>query len=147
MTNTQIISTLIILVGVVLFIVCYRWVLRIIGVVIIPQNGIGVVTKKFVLFGQHKILADGEIVALKGEAGLQADALAPGLHFWLWPWQCSIHIEPFIEIEEGLIGIVEAAGGKPISGGRVIGNAVACDSFQSVRDFIRKAASADRRWR
>ena len=92
MTNTQIISTLIILVGVVLFIVCYRWVLRIIGVVIIPQNGIGVVTKKFVLFGQHKILADGEIVALKGEAGLQADALAPGLHFWLWPWQYSIHI-------------------------------------------------------
>lgn len=106
--------------------------------VIIPQNGIGVVTKKFVLFGQHKILADGEIVALKGEAGLQADALAPGLHFWLWPWQYSIHIEPFIEIEEGLIGIVEAAGGKPISGGRVIGNAVACDSFQSVRDFIEK---------
>jgi uncharacterized membrane protein YqiK len=138
MTNTQIISTLIILVAIVLFIVCYRWVLRIIGVVIIPQNGIGVVTKKFVLFGQHKILADGEIVALKGEAGLQADALAPCLHFWLWPWQYSIHIEPFIEIEEGLIGIVEAAGGKPISGGRVIGNAVACDSFQSVRDFIEK---------
>lgn len=138
MPSTPFITAGIILAGIVFIIISYQWILRIIGVVIIPQNGIGIVTKKFVLFGSNKILADGEIVALKGEAGLQADALAPGLHFWLWPWQYSIHIEPFTEIEEGLIGIVEAAGGKPISGGRVIGNAVECDSFQSVRDFVEK---------
>ena len=65
----------------------YRKVLRLFGVVIVPEDSVGIVTKRFVLLGSNKTLPDGRIIALKGEAGLQADALAPGLHWWLWPWQ------------------------------------------------------------
>jgi len=135
---TSQVSTAVIIAIIVLSLIFYKLILRIIGVVIIPQNGIGIVTKKFVLLGGNKTLADGEIIALKGEAGLQADTLAPGIHFFLWPWQYSIHVSPFTEIEEGRIGIVEASGGKPLSGGRVLGIAVDCDSFQSVREFLER---------
>ncbi len=64
----------------------HKLVLRIFGVVMIGEDSIGVVNKKFVVFGEHRTLPDGSIIALSGEAGLQADTLAPGLHFWLWPW-------------------------------------------------------------
>jgi len=126
-----------VIVGILLIIgLCYRFILRIFGVVIIPEDSIGIVNKKFVLFGRHKTLPDGQIIALQGEAGNQADTLAPGIHFWLWPWQYAVTKQKFVEVEPGQIGIVEAAGGKPLSEGRVLGRAVECDSFQSVRAFL-----------
>lgn len=63
----------------------YRQVLWLFGVIIVPDDSIGVVTKKFVLFGSNRSLPDGRILALTGEAGYQADTLAPGLHWALWP--------------------------------------------------------------
>lgn len=116
--------------------VCYKLVLRVFGVLIIPDDSIGIVNKKFVLFGQFKTLPDGEIVALRGEAGLQADTLAPGLHFLYWPWQYEVSVTPFTTIPEGNIGVVEACGGKALSGGRVLARFVDCDSFQDVRKFL-----------
>jgi len=64
-------------------VVGYKLVLRVFGVVMIPEDSLGVVNKKFVLFGKDKTLPDGKIIALKGEAGYQADTLAPGVHFFL----------------------------------------------------------------
>ena len=75
---------------VVVLILCYRWILWLFGVVIVPDNGIGIVTKKFALFGAHRRLPDGRIIALNGEAGYQADTLPPGLHVGLWPWQYTV---------------------------------------------------------
>ena len=70
---------------------CYRWVLALCGVIIIPDDSIGVVTKRFVLFGAHNGgLPAGRIVALNGEAGYQADTLPPGLHMGLWPRQYTV---------------------------------------------------------
>ena len=57
-----------IIAGVILILLLYRWVLRLFGVIMVPDDGIGVVTKKFVLFGRHRRLPDGRIVALSGEA-------------------------------------------------------------------------------
>lgn len=55
-----------------LSLVFYRTILRIIfGMVIIPEDRIGLVTKKFVLYGADKELPDGRIIATKGEAGYQ----------------------------------------------------------------------------
>jgi len=71
--------------AIVLLLLLYRQVLRLFGVIMVPDDGIGVVTKKFVLVGRHRRLPDGRIVALNGEAGFQADTLAPGLHLGLWP--------------------------------------------------------------
>jgi len=120
----------------VLLIVCYKLILRIFGVIIIPKNTIGIVNKKFVLFGVNKTLPDGEIIALKGEAGIQADTLPPGIHFWRWPWQYSIQSQEFVTISQGKIGVVEARGGKPLSNGRVLAKKVESDSFQNVRLFL-----------
>ncbi|HET7534896.1 MAG TPA: SPFH domain-containing protein [Candidatus Didemnitutus sp.] len=114
----------------------YKLLLRLLGIVIVPNNGVGIVTKKFRLGGGHTTLPDGKIVALNGEAGIQADTLAPGLHYWLWPWQYSVHMVPFVTVEEGKIGVVEARDGVPLSGGRVLAGRVDCDSFQNARAFL-----------
>ncbi|MBP6550733.1 MAG: flotillin family protein, partial [Flavobacterium sp.] len=45
----------------------YKFVLRVFfGMVIVPEDRIGLVTKKFVLFGAAKSLPDGRIIATKG---------------------------------------------------------------------------------
>jgi len=133
-TNALVVS-LVLLGALVVLSLSYRFFLRLFGVVIVPNNGVGIVTKKYRL-GSNATLPDGKIVALAGEAGIQADTLAPGLHTWLWPWQFSISIVPFVTIEEGQIGIVESRDGVPLSGGRVLAGQVDCDSYQNARAFL-----------
>ena len=135
--NPSYLVPLVVLLGVFLTLILgYKFFIRILGMVIVPNNGVGIVTKKFTLGGKNSTLPDGKIVALSGEAGIQADTLAPGLHFWLWPWQFSVNMVSFITIEEGKIGIVEARDGVPLSGGRVLAPQVECDSFQNARSFL-----------
>jgi uncharacterized membrane protein YqiK len=72
----------------------YKFIFRVfMGMVIVPENKIGLVTKKFVLFGRDKELPDGRIIATKGEAGFQAKALAPGLYWGMWPWQYYVGMQ------------------------------------------------------
>lgn len=121
---------------VVLTFVGYRIVLRLLfGMVLISKDSIGVVNKRFALFGRTT-LPDGAIIALQGEAGVQADALAPGVHFGLWPWQYEVTLQEFVNISEGRIGVVESRDGKPLSGGRVLAKQVDCNSFQDARAFL-----------
>lgn len=68
----------------------WKQVFWLFGVIIIPDDSIGMVSKKFVLFGSSKELPANRIIALNGEAGYQADTLAPGLHIGLWPWQFDV---------------------------------------------------------
>ncbi len=135
-TSSSILAIAIPVVAFFILIVCYKLILRIFGVVIIPKDTIGIVNKKFVLVGSNRTLRDGEIIALNGEAGLQADTLAPGIHFWFWPWQYGIQTQEFITIEAGNIGVVESRGGSPLSNGRVLAKSVDCDMFQNVRKFL-----------
>jgi uncharacterized membrane protein YqiK len=114
----------------------YRWTFRLFGIVIIRQDAVGIVNKQWKVLGSNTSLPDGRLVALKGEAGIQADTLAPGIKFGYWPWQYEIQIQPFITIEEGAIGIVESRDGKPLSAGRVLARQVPCDSFQNARAFL-----------
>src|SRR5215208_1357071 len=80
----------------------YKLVLRVaFGAVIVPQDRLAIVTKKYALFGAHRSLPDGKIIALKDEAGIQADTLGPGLHWGLWPWQYQTQLEEFTTIPEG----------------------------------------------
>jgi uncharacterized membrane protein YqiK len=117
----------------------YKAVLRVFfGTVIVSQDEIGIVNKKWVLFGKNRTLPDGAIIALSGEAGLQADTLAPGIHFGLWIWQYTIYKAPFTTIDRGHIGIVEARDGHALSGGRVLAKTVECNSFQDARAFLTK---------
>jgi uncharacterized membrane protein YqiK len=121
----------------ILALVLYKVILRMIfGTVIVSKDEIGIINKKWVLFGKNRTLPDGAIVALNGEAGLQADTLAPGIHFGLWAWQYAVTKVPFTTIDKGHIGIVEARDGRPLSGGRVLARTVECNSFQDARGFL-----------
>jgi len=121
----------------ILIILLHKAILRaFFGTVIVSKDEIGIVNKKWVLVGKNKTVPDGAIVALNGEAGLQADTLAPGIHFGLWAWQFAVTKVPFTTIDKGHIGIVEARDGHPLSGGRVLARTVECTSYQDARGFL-----------
>jgi uncharacterized membrane protein YqiK len=120
-----------------LAVVFYKFTLRIFfGMVIIPEDKIGLVTKKFVLFGANKQLPDGKILALNGEAGFQADTLAPGLYWGYWVWQYSIDQAPLTVIPKGKIGLLSAKDGSPIPTGAILARHIECDDFQDTRAFL-----------
>jgi uncharacterized membrane protein YqiK len=120
----------------IVLLVAYKAVLWLFGVIIVPDDSLGVVTKKFVLVGRHRNLPPGRIIALNGEAGFQADTLPPGLHIGLWPWQYAVELVPFFTVPPGKVGIVEAIDGDPLPSGRIVAKQVACDSFQDARAFL-----------
>jgi len=121
----------------ILIFILYKAILRaFFGTVIISKDEIGIVNKKWVLVGKFRTLPDGAIVALNGEAGLQADTLAPGIHFGLWAWQYQVSKVPFTTIDKTHIGVVEARDGHALSGGRVLARTVECNSFQDARGFL-----------
>jgi len=117
-------------------VIFYRTVFQLLGIVMVPEDKIGLVTTKFVLFGPNKELPDGRIIATKGEAGYQARPLAPGLHFWKWIWQYEITLQPLTVIPNGRIGLLVAKDGVELDRGRVLAPAVDCDSFQDAVAFL-----------
>lgn len=129
----------------VLSIVFYKFVLRVFfGMVIVPEDKIGLVTKKFVLFGADKSLPDGRIIATKGEAGFQAQTLAPGLYWGMWIWQYSVEMTPFTIIPEGKIGLVLSKDGKEIPTGRILARKVDSDNFQDATAFLNNGGQKGR---
>lgn len=104
--------------------------------VIVPEDKIGLVTKKFVLFGADKSLPDSRIIATKGEAGFQAQSLAPGLYWGMWIWQYSVDMTSFTIIPEGKIGLVLSKDGKEIPTGRILARKVESDNFQDAKAFL-----------
>jgi uncharacterized membrane protein YqiK len=121
----------------ILCIALYKIILRFLfGMVIVPEDKIGLVTKKFVLFGAHKELPDGRIIATLGEAGFQAKTLAPGLYFWMWVWQFDVSMEEFTVIPEGKIGLVLSKDGAEIQTGSILAKRVDCDNFQDAEKFL-----------
>lgn len=120
-----------------LLLLLYKFVLRVFfGMVIVPENRIGLVTKKFVLFGSNRELPDGRIIATKGEAGFQAKTLAPGLYWGMWPWQYGVDMQAFTIIPEGKIGLILANDGSEIPTGAILARHVACDNFQDCQKFL-----------
>lgn len=120
-----------------LAIIGYKFTLRVFfGMVIIPENKIGLITKKFVLFGANKSLPDGKIIALNGEPGYQADTLAPGLYWGYWVWQYSIDQANLTVIEKGRIGLLSAKDGAQLPTGAILARHIDCDNFQDTKAFL-----------
>lgn len=129
----------------VLSLVLYKIILRVIfGMVIVPEDKIGLVTKKFVLFGANRELPDGRIIATKGEAGFQARTLAPGLYWFMWPWQYSVDMVAFTVIPEGKIGLVLSKDGAEIPTGRILARRVESDNFQDAFRFLESGGQRGR---
>lgn len=132
-------------VGIALFLlIFYKFILRVFfGLVIVPEDRIGLVTKKFVLFGKQE-LPEGRIIATNGEAGFQAQTLAPGVYFGKWFWQYSIQFQPFIVIPTGKIGLILAKDGAELEVGRILGRKVDCDSYQDAESFLKNGGRKGR---
>ncbi len=103
------------------------------GLVIVSEREVGIVAKKFSFKGS---LPPGRIIALNGEAGYQADTLAPGWHWGFWPWQYDVRKEPLIVVPQGEIALIVAADGASIPPERILGKVTDCDNFQDGRKFL-----------
>ena len=98
----------------------------------VKSNQIAIIERKF----WGKEMQDGRTVALKGEVGIQAEILGPGLHF-LIPFIQNAKKANYIKIEEHQIGIVEAITGKPIPSGKILAEDVECNLFQDGEAFLK----------
>ncbi len=133
------------LIVVIVAVILYRWVLRFLfGMVIVPEDRIGLVTKKFALVGTDRSLPDGRIIATKGEAGYQARTLAPGLYWWMWPWQYGIVMQPFFVVPEGKIGLVLSNDGTELPTGNILARRVPSDNFQDTVQFLESGGQKGR---
>ncbi len=133
------------IIGIPLFILLfYKFILRVFfGLVIVPEDRIGLVTKKFVLFGKQE-LPEGHIIAIDGEAGFQAQTLPPGVYFGKWIWQYAITFQPFIVIPTGKIGLVMAKDGNELETGSVLARRVECDTYQNAEAFLKSGGRKGR---
>ena len=112
------------------------------GLVVIGEREVGIVVKKFTLSG--KGLPPGRLIALNGEAGLQADTLAPGWYWGYWPWQYAVKKESIIVVPQGEIALIVAADGASNPPERILGKIVECDNFQDARKFLTKGGEKGR---
>ena len=110
------------------------------GAVFVRERQVGIVVKRF----SRTALAPGQLIALHGEAGYQAETLAPGVHFGYWFWQYSVHKVPVTVIPQGEIGLVVAADGAAMPPHRILGHVVACDNFQDAHAFLRAGGEKGR---
>jgi uncharacterized membrane protein YqiK len=118
--------------GTVLLIIFLPKIGWVVGLISVGESEVGIITKKF----SSKNLAPGKLTALNGEAGLQADTLAPGWHFGFFPWQYSVKKEPVVTIPQDEIGLIVANDGSQIPASRILAKRVDCDRFQDARAFL-----------
>ncbi|MFN6563549.1 MAG: SPFH domain-containing protein [Nostoc sp. ChiSLP01] len=112
------------------------------GLVVIGEREVGIVVRKFTLSGRG--LPAGRLIALNGEAGLQADTLAPGWHWGYWPWQYSVRKESVVVVPQGEIALIVAADGEPNPPQRILGKIVDCDNYQDARKFLTQGGEKGR---
>ncbi len=110
-----------ILLGVVI-IVILTWASNMI--VVIGGSQIGLVERKY--FG-HPLPPD-RVIAQKGEIGLQAATLGPGIHLF-FPYLYRVTKQSFIVIPEDGIGLVESVDGRPVGAGHIFGRSVTGHNF------------------
>jgi len=75
----------------------------------IGPSEVGLVRKRY----GSGALKDDNPVALRGEAGYQAELLMPGLRWRLWPVY-SVDRRPWVQVPAGEIGVVIAQVGQPL---------------------------------
>ena len=131
--------------AIVVAVLLHKVILRVFfGLVIVPEDKIGLVTKKFVLFGANKELQGDRIIATNGEAGFQAKTLSAGLHWWMWPWQYQVDMQSFVIIPEGHIGLISAKDGTVPQTGRILGRRVECENYQDAEAFLKNGGQKGR---
>jgi uncharacterized membrane protein YqiK len=133
-----IITNLPILIGIVGFIIVlllHKPLMRLIGIIIVPEDKIGLVNKIFRLYGGPKQIIG--IIATNKEAGMQSDYLSAGIHFWFWPWKYKIEMIDFIVVDKDSVCLIEAKDGLPLPQGNILATYVECNNFQDATAFLK----------
>jgi uncharacterized membrane protein YqiK len=112
-------------VGVILVLIALRFVFKSFNS--IGPTEVGLVTKRF-----GKKLRDGNVIAMNGEAGFQAELLMPGWRFKLWPVY-TVDKYDWVQVPAGEIGVVIAQVGGPLPTGAK--SAEYKDEFGDFRDL------------
>ena len=93
---------------------------------------LAIIERKFV----GKEMKDGRTIALRGEVGIQARVLGPGLHF-LIPFIQKSKKLPITVIGANEFGYVEAITGRPMPKERYVADLVECNHFQDGEAFLK----------
>ncbi len=82
-------------------------------------------------------LPEGRVIAMRGEIGIQARVLPPGLHF-LTPFLYKVKKQDMVEVGQDQVGLIESIDGNPLDPGRIFARHVpGHDSFQDGEAFLR----------
>lgn len=101
----------------------------------VGSDQIAIVERQFV--GAE--LEPGRVFALRGQVGLKAEYLAPGLHFIFWPITRLVGKVQFLTIDADELGIVEATDGLSLPAGRIFADDPASkihNNFQEPLGFL-----------
>ncbi len=83
-----------------------------------------------------KSLPEGRVIAMKGEIGIQARVLPPGLHF-LPPFLYTVKKDVMFLIEDDQVGLVQSIDGRALEPGRIFARRVeGHDTFQDGVRFL-----------
>lgn len=104
--------------------------------VVVGDDEVGIVFKKTTQQLPTDPAARQRLIALGGEAGWQADTLAPGTYLGTWVWSYEVRKVPVIKIPPGEIGLVIADDGAPLLPEQQLGRLVECNSFQDAHMFL-----------
>ena len=119
----------------VLIVVFFLFVILLFGGVLANIGGqqIGIVERRFI----GRPLPEARVVAMRGEIGLQARVLQPGLHI-LPPFLYKVRKDDMLVIAEDEIGLVESIDGESLPPGRIFARHVEMhDTFQDGEAFLR----------
>jgi regulator of protease activity HflC (stomatin/prohibitin superfamily) len=89
------------------------------SVAIVDGTEIAVLERRWI----GRRLPPGRVVAMRGEVGVQAQVLAPGIHL-LIPFIYRPQFHPLLRILEDGVGLVEAIDGHPLPSGQIFGRVV-----------------------
>jgi len=119
-------------VGAVLIVVLIAGVLAFASVRRIGPTEVGLATKRWSV----RRLPDDNPIALRGEAGYQADLLMPGVRWKPWPL-FRVEKFPWIQVPAGQIGVVISQVGEPLPiGAKSARYKKEFGNFSNLREFI-----------
>jgi len=108
-------------------------------IVLVLKSFVNVGPKQLATIEQKYIgkqMADGRTIALRGEVGIQARVLGPGLHFII-PFIQKARKDDITVISINEFGVVEAITGRPMPKERYVSDFVECDCFQDGEVFLK----------
>src|SRR5438105_666678 len=94
---------------------------------------VGIIERRFV----GRPLPEARVVAMRGEIGIQARVLQPGLHV-LAPFLYKVRKDDMIVVAEDEVGLLESIDGEPLPAGHIFGRHVDLhDTYQDGEGFLR----------